>query len=188
MPRTNENASLFRRYVTTLNDTLNHTVSDSHLTTEGLRGGSTRSVGRFRNGVPLPLELKPSGNFLFVFQQIHLDGAKIIVEEASYRYTLSDDFGDEQAWVFRHDYVRFADDRHPHSHIQVNAKHRFSGEDLNREHFPSGRLSLEQIIAYLILERNIRPLRGTSKNQAIEYLRSKHAEFMNLRTDADVFP
>jgi hypothetical protein len=145
-------------------------------------------LGRFAGLNLLPLELRPSGNFLFVLQTLRREANRVSIEEVTYMFSTSDDRSDEQAWLFRYDYVPFADDSHPHSHIQINARHRFSDQALHRTHFPSGRISLEQLIAYLILEHRIQLLNGVSHDEAMELLQKNHAEFMKRRTDQEVFP
>ncbi|GEM_PF-6328184 len=188
MPKEISDNRFFSVYIDVLNETLNKTITVSRLTMQSIRGSKSRAVGRFAGVDVLPLELKPSGNCLFVSQDIHREDNKVIVESCTYRFSRSDDPSDEEAWVFRYDYVRFAGNNHPHTHIHVNANHRFTGQDLHHIHFPSARLSLEQLIAYLILEHGVELLSGVNHDEAMRLLQRNHTEFMRRRTDHEVFP
>lgn len=73
------------------------------------------------------------------------------VRKASYQYQV--DHEDNARWIFRYDYIRNPSDQYPPSHLQLNAElpaeirmHR----DLPKIHFPTGRMSLEAIIRFLI--------------------------------------
>ena len=98
------------------------------------------------------------------------DGASVIILD------------DEDSYVFRYEYSRTPDNEKPHSHFHVNGVHpKFPELDYKRLHIPAGRISVEQIIAHLMLEHEIKP--KMSKDETIEFLRESHKGFSQRRTD-----
>jgi len=53
--------------------------------------------------------------------------------------------------------------------------------ELARVHFPTGRVSLEQVMAALVLEFNVQTL--TEQTAAVDLLRVSHAGWILRRTD-----
>lgn len=130
-----------------------------------------------------PLDLHPRG-FLFFRQLVRrelLNGEpRIIVEHCQYTFSFSDDPAEESAWVFRYEYNRPGTfDRH-HSHFHINGIHPHNSTvDFRRIHFPTERLSIELILAHLIIEHNVQPRDAG----ALELLAKSHADFSRHRTD-----
>ena len=104
------------------------------------------------------------------------------VEDCSYRFSLSSNPGGEQKWVFRYDYSLNPEENVPYAHLHLNADR--DGKQLQRIHFPTGRISIEQIIAHLIIEHGVQP----KKPDWLEFLTKSHLSFVKLRTDPPLFP
>jgi hypothetical protein len=110
-------------------------------------------------------------------------GPKVNVLSATYKFSYSDNPDDEEDWIFRCEYERTPTvENRPQSHLHVNALHRVHGEiDFDRVHFPTARLSLEHVLAALILEFGIQP-----RNQdAIPLLRESYLGWVKRRTDLE---
>jgi len=184
MGRTVRPDSKIRPYVDHLNWLLNKTLTASRLSF--LEGTSDyRVITRYEQREIVPLELKPRG-WLHLRQGITVrphDG-KILVQEAHYGFSFSEDPDDESASVFMYHYHREGRPNQPQSHFHVYGQR--NGRALQEIHFPAGRVSIEQIAAHLLLEHRIRPM--CSRQEAIALLRESHLKFMTLRTDEPVFP
>lgn len=186
MAKTVRPDSRIRPYVDHLNRLLNTTITGSRLSS--LRSTSdVRIIARYESSDISPLELESRG-WLHFRQAIGVrpDDGKIIVLDASYQYSRSANPDDENAWVFRHHYHREGRPNQPQSHYHVNAAHPGTGRFLGRLHFPTGRVSLEQIVAHLLLDQKVPPLRPL--DEALTRLRDSHVKFMALRTDDPLFP
>lgn len=48
---------------------------------------------------------------------------------------------------------------HPHIHVYADGDKRYSGFNLHRRHIPSGRVALEDVIEWLIVELEVKPIR-----------------------------
>jgi len=64
---------------------------------------------------------------------------------------------DRQSFVFRYDYLRYAQHNHPPGHLQIRASLEDGeflpdGRPLERIHFPTGRVTIEAIIRLLIVQ------------------------------------
>jgi hypothetical protein len=129
----------------------------------------------------LPLELKPQG-WLHFRQIVTLQDSKVIVEDGRYTYSLSSNPDDENQWIFRYEYRLNPQDEYPHSHLHLNAYR--DGKPLRRIHFPTARVSIEQIIAHLIMEHGIQPKCANW----FDILAESHRGFVERRTDSPLFP
>lgn len=116
-----------------------------------------------------------------------IDGeSRVVVNESAYSFFREDG---EDSYVFRYEYNRTpdADDQRPHSHVHVNGGHpKYPDLDYKRLHIPVGRVSIEQIIAHLILEYGITPKNG--KDAAIAFLAQSHKESSELWPDIEDLP
>jgi len=138
-------------------------------------------ITRYQNKQILPLKLKPKG-WLHFHQLVSVQSGKVIVEDCAYRYSLSHAPRDEQQWIFRYDYRLNPEDKYPHAHLHLNANR---GDDsLRHLHFPTGRVSIEQVIAHLIIEHGVKPKR----EDWFEFLAKSHYGFAKRRTDPPLFP
>ncbi|MCX5990914.1 MAG: hypothetical protein NTZ04_01065 [Chloroflexi bacterium] len=111
----------------------------------------------FQNGNFLPLVLKPL-SYLHFRQLACVDNrSKIIVEECRYTFSKSPNPDDESKWIFRYEYSLKPEPNKiiPHAHLHLNAFR--NDKTIKHMHFPTGRLSVEQIIAHLIVEHQIKP-------------------------------
>jgi hypothetical protein len=140
-----------------------------------------RYITCFQDGAILPLRLKPQG-FLHFHQLVSVRSGRVIVEDSGYRYSLSENPDDEDQWIFRYEYSLSPEENVPHAHLHVNAKR--DDKPLRHIHFPTGRLSIEQIIAHLICEHGIESKRADWLN----FLANSHRGFLNRRTDPPLFP
>lgn len=187
MPKKSKPLQIIQDYIDYLNSVFNSTVSDSRLTSLKSASANFRVIARYQSGSRLPLELKPSG-FLFFDQlvqtveKVRTEEQQLGVEVSSYVYIFSwsEDRGDEEAWIFRYEYEREpAETIRPHAHLHVNAQR----QDINVRdiHFPTGRISIEQLIAHLVLEYGIES--KLSIDDTINFLRQSHKGFVERRTD-----
>ena len=114
-------------------------------------------------------------------QIVRVESGKVVVDECRYIYSLSDNPDDEAKWLFRYDYSITPDKMVPYAHIHLNATSS-AREDLRKIHFPTGRLSIEQILAHLICERGTSP-----KNENwFEILAESHKGFLKRRQDLEL--
>jgi hypothetical protein len=177
-------------YAEYLNAILNRTVTDSRLTLLAGPHPDIWLVTRYQNGKTLPLELRPSGFLFFrqlVSREIDPDPAvkdHIIVQEAVYTFALTEN--QDEDWVFRYEWNRSQSKQsRPHSHLHIKAVHPvFRDIDFERVHLPVGRLSIEQILAHLILEHGIEP-KAEVRDTIIEELAESHRGFTRRRMDLD---
>lgn len=106
------------------------------------------------------------------------------VQEGLYIFSESSDPDDEAAWVMRYEYDRVPQAHKPQSHLHVNAER--GGQSLRHIHFPTGRISVEQLIAHLVLEHGIHSVH----EDTLGFLAASHKGFRERRTDleVEVFP
>ena len=116
----------------------------------------------------------------FYYEDLKFQSDKIIVERGRYIYYPSSKTN-EASWLFRYDYNRISESGVPCSHIHVNMTK--GSKSLKEIHFPTGRVSIEQIIAHLIIEHGVKPLRA----DWLELLTKSHDGFMEQRTDLEGF-
>ncbi len=112
---------------------------------------------------------------------VSVRSAKVVVEDCGYRYSLSSNPDDDQQWVFRYEYSLSPEENVPHAHLHLNAQR--GNEPLRHMHFPTERVSLEKVIAHLIIEHGVRPKR----EDWFEFLAESHRRFTMLRTDPPFF-
>lgn len=181
MPR-NRTRPIPQKYVDYLNEVFNQTITASRLIL--LQHASKDfHITCFQDKGRLPLKLNPEG--WLHFRQIgSIQSGKVVVTESRYSYSLSPDPDNEEQWVFRYDYCVNLEKHVPHSHIHLNAAR--GNQQLRRIHFPTGRVSIEQIIAHLIIEWGIE----SKRSDWFEYLAESHKGFMERRTDlqSQMFP
>jgi hypothetical protein len=179
LPKVSNNETL-QAYVDYLNVVFNQTITDSHLVL--LQKTSLNFlITCFQDDNTRPLELKPESWLHFrqvVTIQPFRDERKVIVKEGTYRYSLSPNLRDEDKWIFRYDYELKPPKEHiPHCHLHLNANK--GGEKLGELHFPTGRVSIEQIIAHLISVYKIQ----SKRTDWLDYLGKSHKEWMQKRRD-----
>lgn len=106
-------------------------------------------------GVPKRgLQLR-DGRFLdlTLMMQLDRDGElqKLRIYKARFQYQ-NDEAGKD--WIFRYDYIRYPDNSHPASHIQLRGSLEADclpgGLQLKDVHFPTGRMSVEAIIRCIV--------------------------------------
>jgi len=104
------------------------------------------------------------------------------VEECRYIYSLSADPDNEEEWIFRYEYCLKPERGVPSAHLHFNGTH--NDKPMRQIHFPTGRISIEQIIAHLIIEHGIIPKIPTW----FDLLAESHKGFIKRRTDPPLFP
>ena len=117
------------------------------------------------------------------------DEPQIVVDESAYTFYREGGVDHEDSWVFRYEYNRTPDPGYekPYSHVHLNSVHtEFPDLDYKRLHIPVGKVSIERIIAYLIMEHGITPKNG--KDAAIIFLSESHKEFAQLWPDIEDEP
>lgn len=97
------------------------------------------------------------------------------VTVTSYRYVygLGPDPNSERGWIFRYEYPRFSPPGYPHSpsHAHVNlgaVGGQVAGKTFKKFRFPTGFVTLEQILLHLILEWDLPVLGGSQSPDARE--------------------
>ena len=120
-------------------------------------------------------------------QVLYTKSSKNIVEYSRYIYSLSRDPDEEDKWAFRYEYHMNPRDNVPHAHLHVNADwhcNSLNTNSLKKIHFPTERISIEKIIAHLIIEYGIK----SKRKDWFEFLKDSHIKFATqLRTDQPVF-
>ena len=168
-------------YVDALNQTLNKTVTDSRLVTVDYARANYEAtvfvIARFEGREVRPLELG-GGKWLHFRQQVVEDGEKLNVLEARYIFSESDDVDAEAHHIFQWEYLR----EPPAPHVPYGHLHVYVG-GLNRVHFPTRRLSLEQILWLIIQEWDV----ATRDNQRYEVLKQGHQDFLKRTRETEEF-
>jgi hypothetical protein len=177
-----DNYTIYQVYIDYLNTLLNQIVTDSRLKVIH-SSEPTSVVACYQKQSIIPLKLKSKG-WLHFRQQACIEHGKVKVKSCRYQYSTSKDPDDEDAWIFRYDYSLTPDHHVPHAHLHVNAY--MNEKTIKHIHFPTSRLSIEQVIAHLIIEHNVKP----KKQDWFSQLAASHKGFINQRTDksADLFP
>lgn len=176
----NRETRILQAYVDYLNGIFNQTITDSRLSI--IARHNRLIISRYRDGF-LPLELKPKG-YLHFRQLARVERGKVIVEDYRYIYSFSANPDEELKWIFRYEYSLTPAEKVPHAHIHINAY--WDNNPLKHIHFPTGRLSVEQIITHLILEHGV-----TSKTEDwLNSLANSHFGFTKRRNDFEntLFP
>ena len=175
-------------YVDRLNRTLNTTVTESRLALSDRDDRGVWLVERRQQGLgSLPLELRPSGTFLFFQQRIRVENDEIVLHTCNYRFSTSPDLRDEAAWVLRYESSLAPLPGQPHAHLHVNAVHKHTAAPMDRLHLPSGRVSLEQFLDRLLIEHGVEPVGGGGPAEAVEALGTSHRRF-SAEQSATLFP
>lgn len=176
MPTRSKDRKILQAFVDYLNEVLNQTVTASRLSV--IRTNSPYFVvTRLQDKIIRPLELAPKGWLHFLLMAMVRPDNRIIVEEAVWRYSLSP-IPDEEQWIFRYDYRLNPQDNYPCAHLHINAGH------LKEYHFPTARVSIEQIVAHLITEHGIKP----RCENWFDLLKASHEGFVERRTDLEASP
>lgn len=172
-------SKVIQPYVDHLNAILNATITDSRLATLESEAAPLL-VMRFQDDQILPLELG-DGKWLHFRQLVVEQGQKIDVVEARYILSFSSDVDDDEKHVFRWEYIREPPERYiPQSHLHLYGNNSNIGR-LERVHFPTRRLSVEQIIAHLIIEYNVPP----RAQKWFEILAKGHLDFLKRTRETE---
>jgi len=179
-------------YVDFLNSLFNQTVTTSRICVVRWDENSKEAlIARYVNRCIVPLELKPQG-WLHFHQALHIQPeaqeSKIVVDNYRYVYSYSDDPDDENDWAFRYEYNLNPVTNVPHAHIHINGDwgcNKLNASTLKRVHFPTERISIEKVIAHLVIEYGIRCRKG----DWLTFLADSHCKFASkLRIDSPMFP
>lgn len=178
MPRSGD-FTILQEYVNYLNGIFNQTITDSRLV---VLKGTRLIICCYKDGF-LPLKLTPQG-FLHFRQLARVQSNIVIIDDFRYIYSTSSDPDDEEQWVFRYEYSLHPEQNVPHAHVHVNASK--GNHSLRKIHFPTGRVSIEQIIAHLILEHGVE----SKVSDWFKLLKNSHRGFMERRKDvgSSMFP
>ena len=138
-------------------------------------------IGRFLGFYKLsPLELRPG--YLSFYQNVRVRGKYIVVIDCAYRYTKSQE-GDDCDYLFRYEYSLNPPRKEiPHSHLHIKACWD-NGCSIEKIHFPTSRISIEQVLAHLIIEHNVKPLR----DDWFKVLAKSHNAFVQKLQDKPLF-
>jgi hypothetical protein len=176
------NHTIYQGYIDYLNTLLNQIITDNRLKIIN-PSKPTSLVACYQNESITPLKLKSKG-WLHFSQQTCIKGGRVVVEYSRYVYSTSKDPDKEDAWIFRYEYSLNPEPKVPHAHLHVNATR--NEKTIKHIHFPTSRVSIEQIIAHLIIEYGVKPKKRDWFNQLAE----SHKGFIDRRTDkaANLFP
>jgi hypothetical protein len=177
LPTARVNKEALQKYADYLNGVFNKTITDSRLIV--WQRNSHLYITRYQDEW-LPLELKPKGYLHFWQRAIVMPNGKVKVEECRYIYSLSKNPDDEKQWIFRYEYSLNPDKHVPHAHLHLNAYR--GNRPLRHIHFPTARISVEQIIAHLIIEHGTKTKRGWFK-----LLADSHKGWIDRRTDIGLY-
>lgn len=175
MPKSKE--PILRGYVHYLNSVFNQLITTGRLIGLYDNPSPLSTISCFQHNEFCRLELKPVG-WLDFRQIISIPSTSIVVETSRYIYYPSSEMN-EANWLFRYDYNRISESGVPCSHLHVNMTK--DDEPFKEIHFPTGRVSIEQIIAHLITEYKVKPMRAGW----LELLTKSHRGFIKRRTDLD---
>ncbi len=177
MSRSPDLTRVVRPHVEHLNRLFNRTVSDSRLDAQTYAPNPQyHQVARRVGGQYSTIEL--SRGALEFSQIITERSGRPHVVEAVYIYWLN-----QTTWVFRYEYDTRPTDEKPHSHLHVNGKSDFV-PDLQKIHFPAGRLSVEHLIYHLVKEHGV-----TCSLASAELIDELSASYRRWeRTDQRLFP
>jgi hypothetical protein len=174
-------------YVEYLNSLFNRTISTSHISVLFWDKHTKEAhIARCLGQSIQPIELRPK-SWLHFQQILHMKSQKVVIDFARYHYSLSPDPDDEDSWVFRYDYHLSPKQGKPHAHLHVNGNWLnipLNAKVLKKIHFPTERMSIEKVIAHLIIEYGVRTRRNWQK-----FLAESHCKFASkLRIDPPMFP
>lgn len=175
MPKSKE--QIFREYISYLNSVFNELITSGRLIGLYDKPSPLSTISCFQDKEFCQLALNPTG-WLDFRQTVSIQSSKVVVENSRYIYYPSP-VTDEDSWLFRYEYNRNPAKNVPRSHLHVNMFK--NGKSFKRTHFPIGRISIEQILAHLIIEHGVKPM----KTDWFERLAKSHNGFMRLRTDLD---
>lgn len=148
-------SKVIQPYVDHLNRVLNKTITQSRLDTIESEAAFV-VITRFQQAEVTPLELS-GGKWLHFRQLVIEQDNKIDVLEAHYIFSLSQDPDHEESHIFRWEFIREPPAPHvPQSHLHIYGQNPHA-QNLSRVHFPTRRLSVEQIIWLLIQEWDVTP-------------------------------
>lgn len=110
-------------------------------------------VGRSQDQELNTVQLR-DGRFLRLTMTLRItSNGRFAVPQSSLQYQKSEE---DQAEIFRYDYLRAQKDAHPRAHLNVHGylDHDVleDGKSLEAVHFPTGRISLEGVIRLLIVQ------------------------------------
>lgn len=177
MSRSPDLNRIIKPHVDNLNGLFNRTISDSRLDSQTYRlNPAYHQIARRVGGHYAHVEL--SRGALEFSQIITERSGRPHVVEAVYIYWLND-----TNWVFRYEYDTRPMDDKPHSHLHVNGRSE-SVPDLQKIHFPAGRLSVEHLIYHLVTEHGVTC--RLAPVELIEELRTSYRRWE--RTDQRLFP
>ena len=189
MPRNVHPLTVVQLYTDYLNGLVNGLFSDSRLVSLKGPAPSLRVIACFQDGAFKSIEFGPAAH-LFFHQLVEVierpGGQQVQVQSYTYIFGLSPDREDQSAWLFRYEYERAGNPDKPHAHLHVNGTHGTGQFDYDKLHFPTGRISVEQVFAHVVLEHDV-PMR-VSKAEAVDRLRESHAGFYERRTDLRLDP
>ena len=112
---------------------------------------------------PIILQRKNNSRlFVNIRQEIQQPNARnnYLVSTKGYIYSVLD--AEKKDLIGFHYHPELDDDpvMHPHIHVYADADERFADFNLHKRHIPSGRVALEDVIEWLIIELEVKALRS----------------------------
>ena len=198
MPESTAKAIL-NEFIETLRTTLNQ-VTASRLILSGNLSGKPPELDHLyllfhNNGNPVPLA-GPNQLFLSISLQVRVmadpdDRASVPfrVSTDKYLYHVSagpDDSGKHQELLAYHwdPHLRPPEQPYPHLHVgpNVSSGSQFAPGRFHKLHLPTGRVSLESVLIFLMEEFDVKPLRGRTRPQALALLRESDNQYFKEQT------
>lgn len=137
----------------------------------------TLAWSKCNTSVSQPLMLKrKNGHKLFIdiSQEIQQPNVRnnYLVSTKSYMYSILD--AKNKELIGFHYHPELDDDPiiHPHIHVYADADQRFAEFNLHKRHIPSGRVALEDVLEWLIVEMQVKP-RQSNWQKVLQLTRRK---------------
>ena len=162
-------AEVFKAFTKHLNGLLHATVCDASLTSI-IHAHPTRAQMCFRQGgSPTAAKLHSGGWYMFLGQTlgtVKKPGKTPQLRTLAYSYRIQRGPGQDDPYLFRYEYVSRELDKflHPRHHCHISSQLRIPGKkkllDLDKVHFPTGWVTIEELIRFLIHSLKVRSRRA----------------------------
>jgi hypothetical protein len=157
---------VFEEFRTKISELLNKTVTDAPLAITSLARDETRAQLVFRrNNIPIAAPLIEKGLFLYIGQELKVEQQdkswKLKTLQYRYRIQPTDDLKDTQALRWEYVAREVRDNEYCRHHFQApiefELREGMSPLSLKDAHLPTGWVTIEEIIRFLIVELRVKP-------------------------------
>jgi hypothetical protein len=158
-----------------------------------VEGGPTLAHLGFRQGgnwVGIPLDTNYERLYFVLYQVVEArdtsktGNARYRLHTLEYGYYIQETADQRRAALFRWEYASDPPMEHPHQHVQIRTTLASSALqhpiNLDKVHVPTGWVTIEQVIRFLIADLGVQPPRGADKwEQILHEGEQKFLEFTN---------